>query len=68
MAAHRAGIRHVIMPKKNQKDLKEIPASVQVCQIYVYICTLNLRMYVYRLNLSSFLFQPLMTFYSMLLM
>ena len=30
LAAHRAGIHHVIMPKKNEKDLREIPNSVKV--------------------------------------
>lgn len=29
MAAHRAGIRTVIMPKDNEKDLQEIPAKVR---------------------------------------
>ena len=29
IAAHRAGIRTVIMPKNNKKDLEDIPASVQ---------------------------------------
>jgi ATP-dependent Lon protease len=29
LAAHRAGIRSVIMPKENEKDLVEIPADVR---------------------------------------
>ena len=29
MAAHRAGIKEVILPKNNQKDLDDIPESVQ---------------------------------------
>jgi ATP-dependent Lon protease len=29
IAAHRAGIRQVIMSKRNQKDLKDIPAEVK---------------------------------------
>jgi ATP-dependent Lon protease len=29
LAAHRAGISHVILPKKNADDLEEIPASVR---------------------------------------
>ncbi|XP_054164991.1 lon protease homolog 2, peroxisomal-like [Oppia nitens] len=29
LAAHRAGIRRVILPKRNEKDLKEIPTSIQ---------------------------------------
>jgi len=30
LAAHRAGIRRIILPKRNEKDLKEIPATIQV--------------------------------------
>jgi ATP-dependent Lon protease len=30
LAAHRAGISHVILPRRNEKDLKEISASVKV--------------------------------------
>ena len=30
IAAHRAGFRRVILPKRNQKDLKDIPKSVTV--------------------------------------
>ena len=29
LAAHRAGIRTVLMPKKNMKDLEEIPEDVR---------------------------------------
>jgi ATP-dependent Lon protease len=29
LAAHRAGIRRVILPKANEKDLKEIPQEVR---------------------------------------
>ncbi len=29
LAAHRAGIRKVLIPKENEKDIKEIPASIQ---------------------------------------
>jgi ATP-dependent Lon protease len=28
LAAHRAGIRHVVIPKANEKDLRELPESV----------------------------------------
>ena len=30
LAAHRAGIRHVVLPSRNSKDLREIPDSVKV--------------------------------------
>ena len=30
LAAHRAGISHVILPRKNEKDLKDISDSVKV--------------------------------------
>jgi ATP-dependent Lon protease len=29
LAAHRAGIRRVILPRENQKDLREIPEHVR---------------------------------------
>jgi ATP-dependent Lon protease len=29
LAAHRAGIRHVILPKENEKDLRDVPDSVR---------------------------------------
>ncbi|HEY6103664.1 MAG TPA: S16 family serine protease, partial [bacterium] len=29
LAAHRAGVRTVILPKENEKDLNEIPANVR---------------------------------------
>jgi len=31
LAAHRAGVTRVILPKRNEKDLYEVPADVQVC-------------------------------------
>ena len=30
LAAHRAGITHVILPKRNEKDLNEVPDNVKV--------------------------------------
>lgn len=33
LAAHRAGITHVILPKRNEKDLRDIPSSVKVWHI-----------------------------------
>jgi ATP-dependent Lon protease len=29
LAAHRAGIRRIILPKTNEKDLKEVPQEVR---------------------------------------
>lgn len=29
LAAHRAGIKCVILPKRNEKDLEELPANVR---------------------------------------
>lgn len=29
LAAHRAGIKHVLLPKENEKDLEEIPKSIR---------------------------------------
>jgi ATP-dependent Lon protease len=29
IAAHRAGIKHVILPKDNKKDLEDVPTSVK---------------------------------------
>jgi ATP-dependent Lon protease len=30
LAAHRAGLKRVILPKKNEKDLHEVPENVKV--------------------------------------
>jgi ATP-dependent Lon protease len=29
LAAHRAGIRHVILPRRNEADLEEVPAEIR---------------------------------------
>lgn len=29
LAAHRAGVKRVILPKRNDKDLEELPANVR---------------------------------------
>lgn len=29
LAAHRAGVKRVILPKRNEKDLEELPANVR---------------------------------------
>lgn len=36
LAAHRAGITHVVLPKRNEKDLREISDSVKVCR-FIYV-------------------------------
>lgn len=30
LAAHRAGLRRIILPKRNEKDLQDIPNNVKV--------------------------------------
>jgi ATP-dependent Lon protease len=30
LAAHRAGLKRVILPKKNEKDLYDVPENVKV--------------------------------------
>lgn len=30
LAAHRAGLKRIILPKRNEKDLQEIPNNVKV--------------------------------------
>lgn len=30
LAAHRAGLKRIILPKKNEKDLHEVPDNVKV--------------------------------------
>ena len=35
LAAHRAGITHVILPKRNEKDLKELSDTVKVRVLWV---------------------------------
>jgi ATP-dependent Lon protease len=36
LAAHRAGVTHIILPKDNEKDLADIPRSVlDVLKIYL---------------------------------
>jgi ATP-dependent Lon protease len=36
LAAHRAGIRQVILPRENEKDLRDIPASVREQVAFVF--------------------------------
>jgi ATP-dependent Lon protease len=37
LAAHRAGIRRIILPKENQKDLTELPEHVRQTLEFVYV-------------------------------
>lgn len=41
LAAHRAGIRHIILPEKNQKDLDEVPAQVREELQFSFIRKMN---------------------------
>jgi len=34
IAAHRAGLKRVILPKRNKKDLRDVPSSVKVIKEY----------------------------------
>jgi len=40
LAAHRAGIETVLLPKRNEKDLKEIPADVKEGLRFVLVSTM----------------------------
>lgn len=41
IAAHRAGIKKVIMSKKNEKDLREVPSSVKAEMEFVFVENIN---------------------------
>jgi ATP-dependent Lon protease len=41
MAAYRAGLRHVIMPTPNQKDLKGIPDEMIQGMTFTYVSTMD---------------------------
>jgi len=41
LAAHRAGIRHIILPEKNRKDLDEVPAQVREELKFSFIRKMN---------------------------
>ena len=41
LAAHRAGIRRIILPKANQKDLKEVPDEVHNEIEFVFVETID---------------------------
>ncbi|MEP7086221.1 MAG: S16 family serine protease, partial [Gemmatimonadota bacterium] len=37
LAAYRAGLREVILPKHNEKDLREIPAEVRKNMVFTFV-------------------------------
>ncbi|XP_027017050.2 lon protease homolog 2, peroxisomal [Tachysurus fulvidraco] len=41
LAAHRAGLKRVILPKRNEKDLEEVPAHIRAELDFVPASTLN---------------------------
>ena len=41
LAARRAGIRRVILPKANQKDLKEVPEQVRSDMSFIFVDTIE---------------------------
>jgi len=57
LAAHRAGVTRVILPKRNEKDLFEVPADVQVryvlpgCTCIAYVLMLCFKRVTYIINI-----------------
>ena len=41
LASHRAGLKTVILPKRNQKDLEEIPAKTRAELKFVFVDTMD---------------------------
>ena len=41
LAAYRAGLREVILPKMNEKDLREIPAEVRANMAFTFVLTMD---------------------------
>lgn len=41
LAAHRANLKRIIIPKRNEKDLEEIPANVRADLDFVLASTLD---------------------------
>ena len=41
LAAYRAGLREVILPKHNEKDLREIPAEVRKNMVFTFVQTMD---------------------------
>ena len=45
IAAHRAGLKRVILPKRNKKDLKDIPQKVKVNLVLTSLQTYDVHCY-----------------------
>src|SRR5438270_1399604 len=41
LAAYRAGLREVILPKMNEKDLREIPDEVRKNMVFTFVATMD---------------------------
>jgi len=41
LAAYRAGLREVILPKANEKDLREIPTEVRKNMVFTFVATMD---------------------------
>ena len=41
LAAYRAGLREVMMPKNNEKDLRDIPAEVRAAMKFTFVTTMD---------------------------
>src|SRR5690242_8045946 len=41
LAAYRAGLREVILPKANEKDLREIPSEVRKNMVFTFVATMD---------------------------
>jgi ATP-dependent Lon protease len=41
LAAYRAGLRHIVMPKENEKDLRDIPDEVRAKMAFTFVSTMD---------------------------
>jgi ATP-dependent Lon protease len=41
LAAYRSGLREVILPKGNQKDLREIPDEIKAHMVFTFVSTMD---------------------------
>jgi ATP-dependent Lon protease len=41
LAAHRAGVETILLPKRNEKDLEDVPAAVRESLRFVYVETID---------------------------